>query len=151
MVAHVLWLIVWFHGTIFISRPVESMNSYCIRIHIYDEFSMNSYIFCTLNIWIHTNANSYYVWIHILFAVIMYEFIYFLQYGFIICMNSYTFCSYHVWIHIFFAVQNKSCERTWATSAQREPQGRSPSSPPAPTRLCPAAPTVRVACGSPDS
>ncbi len=151
MVAYVLWLMVWFHGKFFISCPVENMNSYCIWIHIYDEFSMNSYMFCTLNIWILTNMNSYCVWIHILFAVIMYEFIYFLQYEFILCMNSYTFCSYHVWIHIFFAVQNKSCERARATSAQCELQGRSPSSPPAPTRLPLAAPTVRVACGSPNS
>ncbi len=41
--------------------------------------------------------------------------------------------------------------RAHATSAQREPQGQSPSSPPAPTRPRPAALTVRVACGSPDS
>ncbi len=60
---------------------------------IFDEFSMNSYIFCTLNIWIHTNMNSYYVRIHILFAVIMYEFVHFCS------MNSY-----YVWIHILFAV-----------------------------------------------
>jgi hypothetical protein len=118
---------------------------------IFYEFSINSYIFCTLNIWIHTNMNSYYVWIHILFAVIMYEFVHFSQYEFILCKNSYTFCSYHVWIHIFFAVQNKSCKRARAASAQHEPRGRSPSSPPAPTRPRPAAPTVRVACGSPDS
>ncbi len=117
----------------------------------FNEFNMNSYIFCTLNIWIHTNMNSYYVWIHILFAVIMYEFVHFLQYEFILCMNSYTFCRYHVGIHIFFAVQNKSCKCARAASAQREPRGRSPSSPPAPTRPCPAALTVRVACGSPDS
>jgi hypothetical protein len=77
---------------IFISRPVECMNSYYIWIHIYDEFSMNSCIFCTLNIWIHTNMNSYYK--------------YFLQ--------------FHVWIHIFLAVQNKSCERTRAASACRK-------------------------------
>ncbi len=139
MVAYVLWLMVQFHGKIFMSRSVESMNSYCTWIHIYDEFSMNLYIFCTLNIWIRMSMNSYYVWIHILFAVIMYEFIYFLQYEFILYMNSYTFCSYHVWIHIFFAVQNKSCERVRAVSAQREPRGRSPSSPPAPTRPHPAA------------
>ncbi len=90
---------------------------------------MNSYTLC-----------SYHVWIHIFFP-----------YEFILCMNSYTFCSYHVWIHIFFAVQNKSCERARAASAQRKPWGRSPSSPPAPTRPRPAAPNVRVACGSPDS
>ncbi len=48
-------------GKIFISCPVECMNSYNIWIHIYDEFSMNSYIFCTLYVWIHTNKNSYYV------------------------------------------------------------------------------------------
>jgi hypothetical protein len=129
---------------------------------IFDEFSMNSCIFCTLNIWIHTNMNSYYVWIHILFVVIMYEFVHFLQYEFILCMNSYTFCSYHVWIHIFFAVQNKSCEHARAASVQREPRGRSPSSPnllprlgraqlPRPLGLRAAAPIVRVACGCPDS
>ncbi len=81
VVVHLLWLMVWFHSKFFISHPVECMNSYNIWIRIYDEFSMNSYIFCTLNIWTHINMNSYYVWIHIFFAVIMYtyEFIYFLQ------------------------------------------------------------------------
>ncbi len=140
-------------------RPVESMNSYCIWIHIrriqyefiyFSHFKymnsyeyefilcMNSYTFCSYHVWIRT----------------------FLQYEFSLCMNSYTFCSYHVWIHIFFAVQNKSCERAQAASAQRELQGQSPSSPPAPTRphrlprplgLRAAAPIVRVACGCPDS
>ncbi len=121
VVAHVLWEMVWFGGKLFISHPVECMNSYNIWICIYDEFSKNSYIFCTLNIWIHTNMNSYYVWIHIFFAVIMYECIYFLQ-----CKIK-------------------------AASAQRKPRGQSPSSPPAPTRPRPAAPTVRVACDSPNS
>jgi hypothetical protein len=50
----------------------------------------------------------------------------------------------------FFVVQNKSCERARAASAQPEPQGRSPSSPPAPTGPRPAASAIRVACGSPD-
>ncbi len=146
VVAHILWLMVRFHGKklFLVLWKVWTHTAYEF---IYDEFSMNSYIFCSLNIWI----RSHYVWIHILFAVIMYEFIHFLQYESFLCMNSYTFCSYHVWIHIFFAVQNKSCERARAASAQREPQGQSPSSPPAPTRLRPAAPTVRVACGSPNS
>ncbi len=120
------------------------------------------------------HMNSYIQWIQ-------YEFIYYLhfkymnsyKYEFILCMNSYIVCSYDVWIHIFFAVQNKSCEHAQATSArreraaratsmhrkhaaraasmQREPRGRSPSSPPAPTRPRPAALTVRVACGSPNS
>jgi hypothetical protein len=109
------------------------------------------------------HMNSYIQWIQ-------YEFIYFLhfkymnsyKYEFILFTNSYIFCSYHVRIHIFFAVQNKSCEHAWAASArreraaqaasvQREPRGRSPSSPPALTRPRPAASTVRVACGSPDS
>ncbi len=127
---------------IFISRPVECMNSYCTWIHIYNGFSMNSYISCTLNIWIHTNMNSYYVWIH-------------------------TFCSYHVWIHNFFAVQNKSCERVRAARAQREPRARSASREgeawahllprpgrarlPRPLGLRAEAPIVRVACGCPDS
>ncbi len=35
---------------IFFSLPVECINSYNIRICIYDEISMNSYVFCTLNI-----------------------------------------------------------------------------------------------------
>jgi hypothetical protein len=44
-----------------------------------------------------------------------------------------------------------SCERAArAASAKREPRGRSPSSPPAPIRPRPAAPTVRVAFGCPD-
>ncbi len=38
-----------------------------------------------------------------------------------------------------------------AASMQREPQGRNPSTPPAPTRPHPAAPIVRVACGCPYS
>ncbi len=59
--------------------------------------------------------------------------------------------SYNVSICVFFAVQNKSCERAQAASAQHEPRGQSPSSPPALNRPRPAAPTVRVACGSPDS
>jgi hypothetical protein len=128
----------WFHGFFFISCPVECMNSYNIWICIYNESSMNSYIFLHFKY-----MNSY-------------------KYEFRICVNSYFFCSYHVWIHIFFAVQNKSCECTQAAStcrecaaqaasAQREPWGQSPSSSPAPTRPRPAAPTVRVACGSPDS
>jgi hypothetical protein len=150
VVAHEMWLMVRFHGKFFISHPVESMNSYCIWIHI--RWIQYEFIyFLHLNIWIHRNMNSYYVWIHILFAVIMYEFIHFLQYEFLLCMNSYTFCSCHVWIHKFFSVQNKSCECTRAASAQREPQGWSPSSPPAPTRPRPAALTVRVACSSPNS
>ncbi len=134
--AHELWLMVQFHGKFFISCPVEFMNSYNIWIHIYDEFSMNSCIFCIFNIWIHTNM-----------------------------------ISYKNWIHIFLAVQNKSRECARATSVRRErpsraasaqcePQGQSPSSPPAPTRprwlprplgLRAAAPIVRVACGCPDS
>ncbi len=134
VVVHVVWSMVWFPGKIFITCPVVCMNSYNIWIHIYDEFNMNPCIFCTLNVWIHTNMNSYNVWMHIFF----------------------------VWIHIFFAVQNKSCERAQAASAQQEHaaqaastqhklQGQSPSSPPALTRPRPAVPTVRVACGSPDS
>ena len=34
VVAHVLWLMVRFHGKKIISRPVECMNSYNIQIHI---------------------------------------------------------------------------------------------------------------------
>ncbi len=72
--------------------------------------------------------NSYYVRIHIIFAVIMYEFIYFLQ-----CKIKAA----------------NACEpRARAASVQREPRGQSPSSPPAPTRPRPAAPTIKVACGS---
>ncbi len=149
VVAHVLWLMVGFQGKnlFLVLWKVWTHTAYEF---IYDEFSMNSCIFCTLNIWIHTNMNSYYVWIHTLFAVIMYEFIYFCS------MNSY-----YVWIHIlfavimyeflFFAVQNKSCKCARDASVQRKPRGQSLSSPPAPTRPRPAAPTVRVACGSPDS
>ncbi len=143
MVVHSMWSMVWLLSKIFISRPVECMNSYKIWIHIYDKFSMNSYTFCTLNIWIHTNMNSYHVCIHIFFAVIMYEFIY------------------------FFAVQNKSCERARAASAQRKLRARSASREgeaqahllpqpgharlPQPLGLRAAALIVRVACGCPDS
>ena len=119
VVAHVLWLMVWFHGKI-LFLVLWKVWTHTAYEFIYDEFSMNSFIFCTLNKWIHTNMNSNHVWIHILFAVIMYEFIHFLQYEFILCMNSYTFCSYHVWIHIFFAVQNKSCEHARAARAKPE-------------------------------
>ena len=61
----------------------------------------------------------------------MYEFIYFLQ------------CK------IKAASVHKP--QTRVASMQRKPQGQSPSSPPALNRPRPAAPTVRVACGSPDS
>ncbi len=133
---------------------------------IYDEFSMNSYIFCTLNIRIHTNMNSYYVWIHI-----MYEFIYFLQLS---CMNSYIFRSmnsYYVWIHILFAVimyefiyflqckiKAASPREPRARSASREGEARAHLLPrpgrarlPRPLGLRAAAPIVRVACRCPDS
>jgi hypothetical protein len=63
-------------------------------------------------------------------AVIMYEFIYFLQ------------CK--------IKVASTRAPRACTTSVQRELRGQSPSSPPAPTRLRPAAPTVRVAWGSPE-
>jgi hypothetical protein len=65
------------------------------------------------------------------FAVIMYEFIYFLQ------------C-------IIKAASARE-PRARAESAQREPRGRSLSSLPALTRPHLAALTVRVAYGSPDS
>jgi hypothetical protein len=75
---------------------------------------MNSYIFCT---WKY--MNSY-------------------KYEFILCTNSYIFCSYHVRIHIFLQCKLKAASarnpRARAASAQRKPWGRSPSSPPAPTR-----------------
>ncbi len=74
-----LWLMVRFHGNNFISLPVESMNSYCIWIHIR---------------WIQ------YEFIYFLHFKYMNSY----EYVFILCMNSYTFCSYHVWIHTFFAV-----------------------------------------------
>ncbi len=138
MVAHVLWLMIRFCGFFY----------YFLSCGMYELLQhMNSYV-----------------------QRIQYEFIYFLhfkymnsyKYEFILCMNSFTFCSYQVRIHVFFAVQNKSCERAQAASACREcaaqaasvqckPRGQSPSSPPAATRPRPAAPTVRVACGSPDS
>ena len=107
---------------------------------IYNEFSMNSCIFCTLNTWIHTNMKSYHVWIHIFFAVIMYEFIYFLQ-----CKKKAA-----------SARKPRACTasarkpRACTASAQRKLRGQSPSSPPAPTRPHPAAPTVRVAFGCPN-
>ncbi len=127
---------------------------------VYDEFSMNSYIFCTLNIWIHTNMNSYYIWIHILFAVIIYEFIYFCS------MNSY-----YVWIHILFAVimyefiyflhckiKAASARELRARSASREGEAQAHLLPqpgrarlPRPLGLRAAAPIVRVACGCPNS
>jgi hypothetical protein len=152
----------WFDSMekFFISHPVESRNSYCIWIHIYKEFSMNSYIFCTLNIRIHTNMNSYFVWIHILFAVIMYEFIYFCS------MNSY-----YVRIHLLFAVimyefiyfwqckiKAVSAREPRACSASREGEARAHLLPqpgrarlPRPLGLRAAASIVRVACGCPDS
>ncbi len=65
------------------------------------------------------------------FAVIMYEFIYFLQ------------CK--------IKAASMREPRVRATSAQRELRGRSPSSPPALTRPRPAAPTIGVVCGSPNS
>ncbi len=126
---------------------IQHMNSY-IRWNQYEFI-----YFCTLNIWIHTNMNSY-----------MYEFIYFF--------------SYHVWIHIFFAVQNKSCECTWATSMHCERAARAASAQhklqacsasrkgeaqahllpqpgrawlPQPLGLRAAAPIVRVACSCTDS
>ncbi len=159
VVAHVLWLMVWFHGKI-LFLVLWKVWTHTAYEFIFDEFSMNSCIFCTLNIWIHMNMNSYYVWIPILFAVIMYEFVHFLQYEFILCMNSYTFCSYHVWIHIFFAVQNKiaSAREPRARSASREGKARAHLLPrpgrtrlPRPLGLRAAAPIVRVACGCPDS
>ncbi len=127
---------------------------------IYDEFSMNSCIFCTLNIWFHMNMNSYYVWIHILFAVIMYELIHFCS------MNSY-----YVWIHILFAVimyefiyflqckiKAASAREPQACSASREGEARAHLLPqpgcaalPRPLGLRAAAPIVRVVCGCPDS
>ncbi len=159
MVAHILWLMVRFYGKImfFVLWKVWPHIAYEF---IYDEFSMNSYIFCTLNIWIHANMNSYYVWIHILFAVIMYEFTHFCS------MNSY-----YVWIHILFAVimyefiYFLQCKIKAASA--REPRGRSASHEgkaqahllprpgcarlPRPLELRAAAPIVRVACGCPDS
>ncbi len=69
---------------------------------------------------------------------IMYEFIYFL----------YEF-TYFLQCKIKAASAREP--RAHSATAQRKPRGRSPSSPPAPTRPRPAAPTVRVACGSPDS
>ncbi len=51
----------------------------------------------------------------------------------------------------FLAIKCDHGRAARAASAQRELQGRSSSSPPAPARLRPAAPTVGVACGSPDS
>ena len=68
---------------------------------------------------------------------IMYEFIYFL-YEFI----------YYLQCKIKAASAHEP--RVRAASAQLEPRGRSPSSPPAPTRLHPAAPTVRVVFDCPD-
>ncbi len=60
----------------------------------------------------------------------MYEFIYFLQ------------CK----IKDASAHELRAC----TGSAQHKPRGQSPSSPPALTRPRPAAPIIRVACGSPD-
>ncbi len=62
----------------------------------------------------------------------MYEFIYFLQ-----CKIK--------------AASPRRERAARAVSVQRKPRGRSPSSSPAPIRPRPAALTVRVACGSPDS
>ncbi len=65
--------------------------------------------FFTFNIWIHTNMNSYYVWIHIFFAVIMYEFIYFLQ------------CKIKAASARAPRARSASCKRTaWATKAKPE-------------------------------
>ncbi len=73
-------------------------------------------------------------------------------------MNSYIFCSGKYKLRACASCEHAararsvSCKRAVrAASMQRKPRGRSPSSPPAPTRPRPAAPTVRVACGSPDS
>ncbi len=134
-------VVVRFLGKKLFTHLVECMNLYNIWIHINDEFSINSYIFCTLNIGIHTNMNSYYVWIHILFAVIMYEFIYFLQ-----CKKKAA-SARKPRARTASARKLRAC----TASAQRKLRGQSPSSPPAPTRPHPAALTVRVACGSPDS
>jgi hypothetical protein len=126
-----MWSMVWFYAKKKLFLALWNVWTYTTYEVIYDEFSMNSHIFCTFNIWIHTNMNSCYVRIHIIFAVIMYEFIHLLQ-----CKIK--------------AVSTRE-PRVRAASAQHEPQGRSPSLPPAPTRPRPAAPTVRVACGCPDS
>jgi hypothetical protein len=113
---------------------IQQMNSYTRWIQY--EFKK----FCTLNIWIHTNMNLYFIWIHIFFAVILYEFIYFLQ------------CKIKAASARELRARSASCKRAArAASAQRKPRGQSPSSPPAPTRPRTAASTVRVACGSPDS
>ncbi len=124
-----------------------------IYIVVYGSIPWKFLFLVLRNVWIHTAYEFIYtmnsVWIHIFFAP--------LNIWIHTIMNSYK-----VWIHIFLAVQNKSCESARAASArreraaravsvQREPQWQSPSSPPAPTRPRPAAPTVRVACGSPDS
>jgi hypothetical protein len=52
---------------------------------------------------------------------------------------------------VFWLFSRARASRECAASTQRKPRGQSPSSPPARTRPRPAAPTVRVACGSPDS
>ncbi len=147
VVAHLLMSMVRFCVKIFITCPVECMNSYNIRIHIDDEFSMNSYIFCSLNIWIHTNMNSYYVGIHIFFAVFMYEFIYLLQ------------CK----IKAASARKPQACAASaqremWARSVSCEGEARANLLPrpgharrPRPLGFRAAAPIVRVACGCPDS
>ncbi len=76
VVVWVLRLIVWFQWKkLFLFLWITW--THIIYEFRYYEFSMNSCIFCTLNIWIHTNMNSYNVWIHIF----LYEF----------SMNSYIF------------------------------------------------------------
>jgi hypothetical protein len=140
--------------------------------------SMEKIYFSSCGIYeLRKNMNIYIQWIQ-------YEFMYFLhfkymnsyKYEFLSCMNSYIFCSYHVWIHIFFAVQNKSCERVRAASACRERAARAASAQcklqarsascegkaqahllpqpgrarlPRPLELRAAAPIVRVACSCP--
>ncbi len=127
----------------FISQPVECMNSKNIWIHIYDDFSINSYIICTLIVWIHTKMESYNIRIHIF----LYEFIYFLQ------------CK--------IKAASAREPRARSASAQRELRAHSASCEgeaqahllPRPGRarlpqllgLRAAAPIVRVACSCPDS
>ncbi len=83
----------------------------------------------------------------------VYEFI---QMNIFIGHRVYEFILFNVWIHIWrrnvwgAATSVRRERAAQAASVQRKPRGRSPSSPPAPTRLHPAAPTVRVVFGCPN-
>ena len=130
---------------------------YHIRIHI----CTNSLFFCSTNRWVHTYMNSYIHWIHLYkineFIQLLYVWIH-LFYEFIYTkyMNSLTCCMYEFIYSVNSSVQKKkfiwlwwggspNCERVAQTArANPEPRGQSLSTPPAPTRPHPAAPTVRV-------